>query len=119
MLFFFSWASGANAWGPEKDEKFTKPNHWDGVLEVVGVTGVAQMGQIQGGLRSGIRIVQVRTIYCMRGVVFCSHCYLRQAHLLENIFGEMMFYLMFEHVVLGNNYFDFIMALYGPKFIKK
>lgn len=34
-----SWGSGANIWGPEKDEKFTKPNHWDGVLEVVGVQG--------------------------------------------------------------------------------
>lgn len=34
-----SWGSGANIWGPEKDEKFTKPNHWDGMLEVVGVQG--------------------------------------------------------------------------------
>ena len=29
-----SWGSGANAWGPEKEDKFTKPNHWDGMLEV-------------------------------------------------------------------------------------
>eukprot|EP00094_Tigriopus_californicus_P013915 TCALIF_13468-PA protein Name:"Similar to Dgkq Diacylglycerol kinase theta (Mus musculus)" AED:0.19 eAED:0.19 QI:0/0.93/0.75/1/0.93/0.87/16/63/974 len=58
ILNIMSWASGANAWGPEKDEKFTKPNHWDGMLEVVGVTGVVHMGQIQSGLRSAIRIIQ-------------------------------------------------------------
>ena len=40
MIYFpGSWGSGANIWGPEKDEKFTKPNHWDGMLEVVGVQG--------------------------------------------------------------------------------
>ncbi len=38
-FFFFSWGSGANPWGPEKDDRFSKPNHWDGNLEVVGVTG--------------------------------------------------------------------------------
>ena len=54
-----SWGSGANAWGPEKEDKFTKPNHWDGMLEVVGVQGVVHLGQIQSGLRSAIRIVQV------------------------------------------------------------
>ena len=59
-LKIFSWGSGANAWGDERDEKFTKPNHWDGMLEVVGVTGVVHMGQIQSGLRSAIRIVQVK-----------------------------------------------------------
>ena len=58
-LKILSWGSGANAWGDERDEKFTKPNHWDGMLEVVGVTGVVHMGQIQSGLRSAIRIVQV------------------------------------------------------------
>ena len=55
----FSWGSGANAWGEERDDRFTKPNHWDGMLEVVGVTGVVHLGQIQSGLRSAIRIVQV------------------------------------------------------------
>ena len=54
-----SWGSGANPWGDERDDKFTKPNHWDGMLEVVGVTGVVHLGQIQSGLRSAIRIVQV------------------------------------------------------------
>ena len=37
ILNIMSWGSGANAWGPEKEDKFTKPNHWDGMLEVVGV----------------------------------------------------------------------------------
>jgi hypothetical protein len=54
-----SWAAGANAWGLEKDDKFTNPNHWDGTLEVVGVTGVVHLGQIQSGLRSAVRLVQV------------------------------------------------------------
>lgn len=55
----YSWGSGANPWGPEKEEKFSKPNHWDGMLEVVGVTGVVHLGQIQSGLRSAMRIAQV------------------------------------------------------------
>lgn len=56
---FSSWGSGANPWGPEKDDQFSKPNHWDGMLEVVGVTGVVHLGQIQSGLRSAMRIAQV------------------------------------------------------------
>ena len=63
LNFYYSWGSGANAWGDERDEKFTKPNHWDGMLEVVGVTGVVHLGQIQSGLRSAIRIVQVLITY--------------------------------------------------------
>ena len=58
-IFQSSWGSGANPWGDEKDDKFSKPNHWDGMLEVVGVTGVPHLGQIQSGLKSAIRIVQV------------------------------------------------------------
>ena len=54
-----SWGSGANPWGDDKDDKFSKPNHWDGMLEVVGVTGVMHLGQIQSGLKSAIRIIQV------------------------------------------------------------
>lgn len=57
--FFNSWGSGANPWGPEKEDQFSKPNHWDGMLEVVGVTGVVHLGQIQSGLRSAMRIAQV------------------------------------------------------------
>ena len=53
-----SWASGANLWGPEKEDQFGKPTHYDGMLEVVGLTGVVHMGQIQSGLRSAIRIAQ-------------------------------------------------------------
>lgn len=63
--YFYSWGSGANPWGPEKDEKFQKPNHWDGWLEIVGVTGVVHLGQIQSGLRSAMRIAQVRRNICL------------------------------------------------------
>lgn len=60
VILIFSWGSGANPWGPEKEDQFSKPNHWDGMLEVVGVTGVVHLGQIQSGLRSAMRIAQVR-----------------------------------------------------------
>ncbi|XP_036903254.1 diacylglycerol kinase theta isoform X2 [Sturnira hondurensis] len=53
-----SWGSGADLWGPDGDSRFEKPRMDDGLLEVVGVTGVMHMGQVQGGLRSGIRIAQ-------------------------------------------------------------
>ncbi|XP_008567756.1 PREDICTED: diacylglycerol kinase theta [Galeopterus variegatus] len=53
-----SWGSGADLWGSESDSRFKKPCMDDGLLEVVGVTGVMHMGQVQGGLRSGIRIAQ-------------------------------------------------------------
>ncbi|KAJ2947288.1 hypothetical protein O0L34_g17004 [Tuta absoluta] len=58
ILNILSWGSGANPWGPEKDDQFSKPNHWDGMLEVVGVTGVVHLGQIQSGLRGAMRIAQ-------------------------------------------------------------
>ena len=54
----FSWASGANLWGQEKDEKFSRPTHYDGMLEVVGVTGIVHLGQIQSGIRSAVRLAQ-------------------------------------------------------------
>ncbi|XP_075787409.1 diacylglycerol kinase theta isoform X2 [Pelodiscus sinensis] len=53
-----SWGSGADLWGSDNDNRFEKPRMDDGLLEVVGVTGVVHMGQVQGGLRSGIRIAQ-------------------------------------------------------------
>lgn len=59
QIHIYSWGSGANPWGPEKEDAFSKPNHWDGMLEVVGVTGVVHLGQIQSGLRSAMRIAQV------------------------------------------------------------
>jgi hypothetical protein len=65
-----SWGGGANVWGTEKDDKFTTPNHWDGMLEVVGVTGVVHLGQIQSGLRSAIRIVQVLIILRGRQIIW-------------------------------------------------
>lgn len=53
-----SWGSGADLWGSEVDCRYGKPSIDDGLLEVVGVTGVVHMGQVQSGLRSGIRIAQ-------------------------------------------------------------
>ncbi|GAV03562.1 hypothetical protein RvY_13963-2 [Ramazzottius varieornatus] len=58
ILNILSWGAGCNPWGPERDDVFGKPTHWDGMLEVVGVTGVVHLGQMQSGLRSGIRIAQ-------------------------------------------------------------
>jgi len=59
-----SWASGSNPWGPERDDQFMRPTHYDGMLEVVGVTGVAHMAQIQGGLRSAMRVAQGGHVSC-------------------------------------------------------
>ncbi|XP_056118342.1 diacylglycerol kinase theta [Rhinichthys klamathensis goyatoka] len=53
-----SWGSGADLWGSDNDSRFRRPRIDDGMLEVVGVTGVVHMGQVQSGLRSGIRIAQ-------------------------------------------------------------
>ncbi|XP_029458619.1 diacylglycerol kinase theta [Rhinatrema bivittatum] len=53
-----SWGSGADLWGANSDSHYEKPRIDDGLLEVVGVTGVVHMGQVQSGLRSGIRIAQ-------------------------------------------------------------
>lgn len=53
-----SWGSGADLWGSDNDSRFGRPRIDDGMLEVVGVTGVVHMGQVQSGLRSGIRIAQ-------------------------------------------------------------
>ncbi|RWS29494.1 diacylglycerol kinase theta-like protein [Leptotrombidium deliense] len=58
ILNILSWGSGANPWGPEKEDQFSKPTHYDGMLEIVGVTGIVHMGQIQSGLRSAMRIAQ-------------------------------------------------------------
>ena len=41
-----------------QDTIFKKCRHDDGLLELVGVTGVVHLGQIQSGLRTGIRLAQ-------------------------------------------------------------
>ncbi|EPQ20451.1 Diacylglycerol kinase theta [Myotis brandtii] len=38
-----SWGSGADLWGSDSDSRFEKPRMDDGLLEVVGVTGVMHM----------------------------------------------------------------------------
>ncbi|KRY87419.1 Diacylglycerol kinase theta [Trichinella pseudospiralis] len=59
ILNIMSWGSGSNPWGPEKEEVgFTKPNHDDGLLEVIGITGIVHLGQMQAGFSSGIRLAQ-------------------------------------------------------------
>ena len=58
LRFVCSWGSGSNPWGQEPDNQFMRPTHYDGMLEVVGVTGVMHMGQITSGMRSAIRVAQ-------------------------------------------------------------
>ena len=58
ILNIQSWASGCDAWGSDSSERFKPSSPSDGLLEVIGVNGVIHMGQIQGGLRSAIRIAQ-------------------------------------------------------------
>ncbi|XP_063951074.1 diacylglycerol kinase theta-like isoform X4 [Lytechinus pictus] len=59
ILNISSWGSGADAWGIDgQDNSFSKCRHDDGMLELVGLTGVVHLGQIQSGLRSGVRLAQ-------------------------------------------------------------
>ncbi|VDM13347.1 unnamed protein product, partial [Wuchereria bancrofti] len=59
VLNLLSWGSGANPWGTAKEEgQFQKPTHYDGLLEVVGISDVSRLGLIQSKLSAGIRIAQ-------------------------------------------------------------
>ncbi|XP_038051588.1 diacylglycerol kinase theta-like isoform X2 [Patiria miniata] len=59
ILNISSWGSGADPWGVDnQDTTFKKCRHDDGLLELVGLTGVVHLGQIQSGLRTGIRLGQ-------------------------------------------------------------
>ncbi|KAI1716192.1 diacylglycerol kinase accessory domain-containing protein [Ditylenchus destructor] len=59
ILNLMSWGSGANPWGTAKEEAgFQKPTHYDGLLEIVGITDVSRLGLIQSKLAAGIRIAQ-------------------------------------------------------------
>nr|XP_006814377.1 PREDICTED: diacylglycerol kinase theta-like [Saccoglossus kowalevskii] len=60
LLNIGSWGSGADIWGQDDDGsgRWKKPSPSDGQLEVIGLTGIVHMGQIQSGLRTGIRIAQ-------------------------------------------------------------
>ena len=76
ILNILSWASGANLWGHEKDDKFNRPTHYDGMLEVVGVTGIVHLAQIQSGIRSGVRLAQgghVRLLISIKRKINHSH----------------------------------------------
>ncbi|KAL3117994.1 hypothetical protein niasHT_005237 [Heterodera trifolii] len=59
VLNLLSWGSGANPWGTAREEGgFQKPTHYDGLLEVVGITDVSRLGLIQSKLAAGTRIAQ-------------------------------------------------------------
>ncbi|PIO77603.1 diacylglycerol kinase accessory domain protein [Teladorsagia circumcincta] len=59
VLNLLSWGSGANPWGTAKEESpFQKPTHYDGLLEVVGISDVSRLGLIQSKLAAGTRIAQ-------------------------------------------------------------
>lgn len=58
VLNIGSWAAGTDAWGTDKDDDFAPACHCDGLVEVVGLQGVMHMGQIQSGIRTGIRLAQ-------------------------------------------------------------
>lgn len=53
-----SWGSGANPWGIDPDDRYSSPTHYDGLLEIVGVSGIVHMGQIQSGISRAHRIAQ-------------------------------------------------------------
>ena len=53
-----SWMAGCDGWGSEREDRFRPPSMNDGLLEIIGVQGVMHLGQIQGGLRGGIRLGQ-------------------------------------------------------------
>lgn len=53
-----SWGGGSDPWGKDRDEKFAPQRFNDGLLEVIGFTGVYHMGKIKSGLSTGIRIAQ-------------------------------------------------------------
>ena len=58
ILNISSWASGANPWGADDLHRFSKADHCDGLLEVVGVTDIVHLSQIQAGIKPAVRIAQ-------------------------------------------------------------
>lgn len=58
LLNIGSWAAGANLWGSHTDDNFVIPSYSDGMVEVIGLTGVMHMGQIQSSIRGGIQLAQ-------------------------------------------------------------
>lgn len=53
-----SWAGGSDPWGKDRDAKFKQPVYNDGLIELMGFSGVVHMGRIKSGLSSAIRIAQ-------------------------------------------------------------
>ena len=62
ILNIGSWSAGADLWGAEREDKFRKPSQCDGLVEVVGVSGIFHMGQILSGMRTAYRLAQGQDI---------------------------------------------------------
>uniref|UniRef100_H2ZEB4 Diacylglycerol kinase accessory domain-containing protein n=1 Tax=Ciona savignyi TaxID=51511 RepID=H2ZEB4_CIOSA len=58
FLNIASWGAGSNAWGNASSKRFNPPSISDGMLEILGVGGVAHVSQIYSGLRNGVRLAQ-------------------------------------------------------------
>lgn len=58
VLNIQSWGAGADPWGTTSDPTYKPAAYDDGLLEVVGIKGVMQMGQVQSGIRNAVRIAQ-------------------------------------------------------------
>ena len=65
------------------------------MLEVVGVTGVVHMGQIQSGLRSAIRIIQVK--HEMKITLGLEICIIRNREKIYEVSS-------FQFALLGKSY---------------
>ena len=80
------------------------------MLEVVGVTGVVHLGQIQSGLKSAIRIIQVRFLVGVLNVIFKQyHCHAAKYLWTKNR-GEKMFFCEFYPSIYHQN-----VALFNSK----
>ena len=62
VLNIASWSAGFNPWGTQTGDEFAAPSYSDGMVEVVGLTGVMHIGQIVSRMKSGIRLAQGSSI---------------------------------------------------------
>jgi hypothetical protein len=58
VLNISSYMAGADLWGTRKEDAYTAPSFNDGLVEVVGVTGVSHLARIQAGVGHGVRLAQ-------------------------------------------------------------
>lgn len=58
-----SYMAGTNPWGDATDEVFpNKQSFGDGLIEVVAVSSVLHLAQIQAGATTGMRIAQAKSV---------------------------------------------------------